>query len=258
MSQCIAEDRDIRKQFPALYRKPGFPEEPTAVPVKRDLKGRAKHVILGVRRTNKAKVIEDLTKRLDTTIFRLLVTARSKGQFTELRQELFPEFVELSGAISTLLKVIDQHEDQTALADQVFAYLRLSLSSDHWLLGRHTGAIDEAVFCLDTLHRAHFLAQDALACIRDGVLPPESVNEYQAAISQEWWSILHLRCITFSIRHKILPSDEVFLCLLDGFRHSVMAYANAREAMAAKYRADYAGVDFATIGQEVDREYSVE
>jgi hypothetical protein len=256
MSQCFAEDRDIRKDFLAtLYRKPGFPEEPTALGSAR---GRAKRAILKIRRTSNAKVVEELTKRLDTTIFRLLVTAQSREQFAELRRELFPEFVELSGAISTLLRVIDQHEDLTALADQVFAYLKTILSSDHWLLGHHAGASDEAVFCLDTMHRAHFLAQDVLACIRNGILPPESMDGYQAAISQEWWSILHLRCITFSIRHKILPSDEVFRCLLEGFRHSVMAYAYAREAMDAKYRSDYAGIDFAGIARELDKEYSMD
>ena len=143
-------------------------------------------------------------------------------------------------------------------AESAFSAIRECLEADDWLMPSQEGARDEAIFCLDSLHRAHFLAQDLAEYAARGVLEPEEyVKAYQAAIGQEWWSLLHLRCILFSIRHRIRPSDEVFRCLLVGFRHSLMAYVLAREALDAKCRSDYDGIDFARIAQEASREYSL-
>jgi hypothetical protein len=240
MSQCLGEDRDIAQKFPtAVYVSPKFPEEPPVI------RKKLRRSSVKARVSNKAKVVADLRKQLETTIFRLLVTAQSKDQFSELRSELFPQFVELSGAISTLVPL--PNEDPADIAEKVFAELAKQFAADSWLLTRLNGGKDEAQFCLETLHRAHFLAQDVSDGLKNGSLPPKSRENYTAAISDEWWSILHLRCIIFAIRHKISPTDEVLMSLMEGFRHSVMSYASARQAIEPRYRADYDSIDFASL-----------
>jgi len=241
MSQCVAEDRDIAKKFPtAFYVSPKYPEEPFPYRIK----GKARVKTLA-KLTSREKVVAGLRKQLETTIFRLLVTAQSREQFRAIREELFPKFLELSSAISTLVPL--PKGDPAAIADKIFADIATRFAADESLLPRIDGARDEAQFCLETLHRAHFLAEDVRDGLRDGTLPQESQKDYGDAISQEWWSILHLRCIAFAIRHKISPTVEVLACLLEGFRHSVMSYAHAREALEPRYCSDYASVDFSSL-----------
>jgi hypothetical protein len=133
------------------------------------------------------------------------------------------------------------------IAKKVFAGLADQFSADDSLLTRIDQAKEEALFSLETLHRAHFLAEDVRDLLHDGVLPEDSQKGYAAAIFHEWWSILHLRCISFAIRHKIAPTHDVLVCLLVGFRHSVMSYANARDAMEPQYRSSYDSVDFSSL-----------
>lgn len=252
MSQCVADDRDISKMFPAsVYRTPKFPEKSvTESPkAKRSIRLRRKS-------TAEAKTVHELRNRLDTTIFRLLVTAQSSSQFQDLRHELFIEFVELSEAIATIWRVMNQSRDEVAIANAAFSDLKQMLLSDNHLLSRHDGSREEAIFCVDSLHRAHFLAQDVLESFRQGVLPPSSMKDYQSAISSEWWSLLHLHCLVFAIQRRITPTDAVFFSLLEGLRHSVMAYSFAASAMQPSREADYSQIDFATIGKEADREYA--
>jgi hypothetical protein len=237
MSQCLAEDRDIVERFPtAFYVSPKYPEEPSPHRVK----GRPR-----VKSTSKDKVVADLRKQLDTAIFRLLVTAQSRKEFREIRDELFPKFLELSSAISTLIPL--PKGDLSAIAAKIFANIAARFTADDSLLPQIEGAREEAQFSLQTLHRAHFLAEDVRDGLKSGSLPPESQKAYAAAISQEWWSILHLRCVSFAIGHKISPTVEVLACLLEGFRHSVMSYACAREAIEPRYQSDYATVDFSSL-----------
>lgn len=237
MSQCIAEDRDIARKFPsALYVYPKFPEEPPFRSAKKRYRAHD---------TPKDKVVSEYRKELDGTIFRLLVTAQSHVQFTELRRELFPRFVELSNIIYTL--IVLPSEDLDALVTAAFDHVGQNFAEDNWLLLRLDGAKDEARFCLETLHRAHFLVEDVRAALRGGSLPPESLNNYGEAIYHEWWSILHLRCIVFAISHKVAPTNEVLQCLLEGFRHSVLAYAKARSAIDPKYSNEYASIDFSSL-----------
>lgn len=243
MSLGLAEDVDIGRRFPtAVCVSPKFPEEPS---LRRAGKIRAKGVKAKGATASKAKVVAELQKQLDATIFLLLVTAQSTQQFDDLRRELFPEFVELSGAISTLIGL--PKGDRDDIANQLFANLAGQFAADDWLLTRVEAAKDEARFCLETLHRAHFLAEDVCDGLKSGTLPPESQKGYADALASEWWSILHLRCIVFAIRHKIAPADEVFAALMEGFRHSVMSYAHAREAIEPRYHADYESIDFSKM-----------
>jgi len=240
MSQTPADELDTGKKFhTAFYLPPRFPEDP---PIRSKGKGKARE---GIGVQSKAKVTADLRKQLETTIYRLLVTAHSRDEFIDLRGELFPDFVRLSITISTLAPVLK--EDSTIAANEVFASIAKQFSSDVRLLTRIDGAAEEAQFCLETLHRAHFLAEDVRAGLRNGTIPRESEKAYGEAISEEWWSILHLRCLAYAIRHSISPTDEVLMALLEGFRHSVMAYAHAREAIEPRYRADYDSIDFSAL-----------
>jgi len=137
--------------------------------------------------------------------------------------------------------------DSDLLVTAAFDHIGQRLADDNWLLPRLEGAKDEARFCLETLHRAHFLIEDVRAALKQGILPNESLEGYCSAIYREWWSILHLRCIAFAITHKVAPTDEVLGCLLEGFRHSVMAYASARSAIEPKFSDEYAKIDFARL-----------
>ena len=239
MSQCLAEDQDISKKFPtAVYNSPKFPEEPCG-------RGGMTSRIRRARKTSEAKVVSGLRKQLETTTFRLLVTAQSSEQFQELRDELFPKFVQLSSAIATLVPL--PQGDSAQVVDAIFARLAQEFEADEWLFPRLADAKDEAGFCLATLHRAHFLAQDVLEGLNNGSLPEESKGSYAQAISAEWWSMLHLRCIIFALRHKIAPTNAVFLSLMEGFRTSVMAYTHARQAMEPQYRHSYDSVDFSSL-----------
>jgi hypothetical protein len=236
MSQC-AEDLDIVQRFPtAGLRIPKFPEEPKGAS---GLQGRIRRAFL---RSNKHKVVADLVKQLETNTFRLLVTAQSRAQFEELRAELFPQFVELSSTISSLIPL--PAEDSAIVVDRVFVALGRQFADDGHILPKLERSKDEAEFCLQTLHRAHFLLQDVRVALDGGELPTDSMEPYCMGVHQEWWSMLHLRCLSFAIRHKVSPTDAVLLCVLEGFRHSVMAYAYARKAIDAKYSKEYGLIDF--------------
>ena len=240
MSECLAEDRDIARTFPtAIYVSPKFPEEP---PIVYRPRGKVKSPR---KSTSRSKVVAQLRAQIGTTIFRLLVTAQSEDQFSELRKELFPQFVDLSRTISALIPI--PPGDRSDVVETVFGELAKQFTMDSWLLPRLRDGQDEAQFCLETLHRAHLLAEDVRASLEKGTLPPESRESYCASIASEWWSILHLRCMVFAMRHKIGPTDDVLLCLMKGFRHSVLSYAHAREAMEPRYRRDYDIVDFSTL-----------
>lgn len=236
MSQ-VAE-REILRKFPTtLYRAPSYLEE--------------NQRLEAVPEDSTAAVIAHLRTKLDTTVFRLLVTAESKDQFSDLVRELFPDYVEVSGAISTLVRL--GGNDQPPRVDEAFTAIKESVASADWLF-ESPSARDEATFCLDTLHRAHFLAQDVVEYINRGVLSSDC-KSYQSAIAEEWWSLLHLRCILFAIQHKIRPTYEVFLCLMDGLRHCVMSYGFAQAAMESKYQSDYRDIDFSSLAPDAEDEY---
>jgi hypothetical protein len=241
MSQCCAEDRDVVRSFAnTICRIPSFLEEPKK----------------GTLRKNTAKVVKELRNRLSTTVFRLLVTARSTEQFKELFRELFPQYVEVSTAIATFVRM-DRKAGEEPTDSALFSHIRDRLSGDDWLMPLHEGAREEAVFCLDSLHRAHLLSQDVAALAAAGELQPEDyLKPYGDAILQEWWSLLHLRCLLFAMQHKIRPTVDVFRCLMDGFRNSVMAYAHARAAIESKYRSDYSSIDLSGFTPDNDQECS--
>ena len=251
MSQCVADDQDILQRFPAtVYQVPKFvgtaTEESFHVP------GSA------------VVTVKELNERINTHVYRLLVTARSSREFDELRQEVFPEFVELSSAVGTIL-LLDKGVVQAGAVEEAFSALWKCLKSDEVLFGGNAAPKNEALFCLDALFMSHVLAQEVMRGIVDKSLPSASLSDYQTAISQEWWSLLHLRCILFAIQHQISPTEEVLHELLVGFRHAVMSYAAARVAMEPRYASEYAEIDFselsadnedAFLAADADREYS--
>ena len=233
MSQGVLEEQEIQTLCPTA----SYPEEPSPANLPEDT----------------ARVVETLTTRVDTTIFRLLVTARSTQDFNELRNDSFRRFVDLSTTIQTLLREMDGYEEPDVEAS--FAATRAYLDRDRWFLASDD-THREALFCLDTLHRAHLLIQDVMAYASMRKLSDDYLKPFQMAIWQEWWSILHLRCLLFAMRHQIRPTEEVFTCLLEGFRHSVMSYAYARTAVNSKRQHDYSQVDLEGIARESALDYS--
>jgi hypothetical protein len=93
MSQCCADGQEaVAQRFSTtLYRRPAVISEASRTTLAKKTAG----------------FVRDLMGKLDTTVFRLLVTAQSTQQFKELANELFPEYVDLSSAVSTAVRVMD-------------------------------------------------------------------------------------------------------------------------------------------------------
>lgn len=223
MATCTLDDQDqLETPAVALSGTPGPPTEPPA----------------GLLQSESDSIVRQLNVQIDTSVFRLLASAATVEQFQSLRREIFPKYCALAGAVGSVIKSDLADFAVTELLEFSFQSIEAVFSEDSILLASGDGCREEALFCLDSLKRAHFLL-----CQIVHTPPPEEKADHDAKLIQQTlsrilWSQMHLRCLVYAIGKPIsLPTPEVKWAILDGFRISLMAYAKAREAWGIRFDA---------------------
>jgi hypothetical protein len=204
---------------------------------------------LGLRQ-DPAKIVEELKVQRDTTIFRLLMSARSAQEFRSLRSELFQKYVYLSGAISNVVKSDIDPRDLEELLSSAYAGLEEQIRSDAVLFDGQEEARSDALYSVDALHRAQALFCQIVESL-SGTRLEESLQRYDAqlnfeAVSYLWFALLHLQAIMFAIDAKLMPSAEVLKELLAGLRTSTRAYAVVRETWGLRFDHTFNEIDLST------------
>jgi hypothetical protein len=236
MATCILDGKDqYETPAAALSGTPGPPTEPPA----------------GLLQSESDSIVRQLNVQIDTSVFRLLASATTVEQFQSLRREIFPKYCALAGAVGSVIKSDLEDFAVTELLESSFQSIEAIFSEDSVLLASGDGCREEAIFCLDSLKRAHFLL-----CQSIHTPPPEEKADHDAKLIQQTisrilWSQMHLRCLVYAIGKPIsLPTPEVKWAILDGFRISLMAYAKAREAWGIRFDAADLGDSLAPVSVE--------
>jgi len=219
-TSCISEEKQYENPSVVLSGTPGPPIEPPQ----------------GVLRADADSVIRQLNTQIDTTIFRLLTSAKTEEEFLALRKELFPQYRNLAGAVAGIIKGDIQDIGLAELLDVCFADLQESFAKDILVFGDDDLGREECLFSLDMLRRAHFL----LCQIAD-VPAPEDLVEHDAKLIQQtlgrmWWAQMHLRCLIFAMKTDAsAPTPEVKKVIVSSFRVALLAHASIREAWALRF-----------------------
>lgn len=255
MNQCITHQGFVRPFPTNVYRVPrlSLVERETNRVARRVARPKSKERRAAPRVDTQAKAAVTLGRRLDSKVLNVL-SAKTIDEFHDLTRAVFTEFMDIADSLATLTAGPKRTPSQ--LVDHInscFAILRRGFSSDTHLLSSES-VKNEALYCLDTLHRAHFLAQDVLECVIRGDLQTEALSRYGEAIGKEWVSIFNLCCLTYAIAHKVSINPEIFNCVMIGFRFSEDAYAAARAAMEPLYQAEYTAL---ALAEEPEPEYSL-
>jgi hypothetical protein len=179
------------------------------------------------------RVIAGLRVQLDTTVYRLLLVAKSSEEFRRLRAELFQRYVALSTAIGKLYKSDLTQEQFSDLLKDGYRIVADSVSSDVFLFGDL--AREDALCSIDALHRAHALFTQFCAGLAVNELAQFEPAKVLEGIGLMLFSLMHLHAIMFGINNKIRPSAEVLAELVFGMRCSADAYANIRDVWGLRF-----------------------
>jgi hypothetical protein len=203
-------------------------------------------------------VIKQLNLQIDTSIFRLLTSARTAEEFDSIRKELFPKYRNLAGAVAGIIKGDIGDLGLHDLLSMCFAKLSSDFSEDQNLFSSDDGAREEALFCLDGLMRSHFL----LCQISYTSVPPHLADHdarlIQQTLGRIWWSQMHLRCLVFAMKEKAsLPTIAVLREILSGFRVAIMAYASARAAWGLRFETRESASELSPTSAREDDENSL-
>src|SRR2546427_552592 len=183
-----------------------------------------------------ADMIRSLQAQQETTVFRLLTSARSFEEFVRLRRELFPKYRSLTGAISNIMRFDFSPRDWEQIVAEAFNSIARVVENDTQLLVEEgSEAKDEAVFCIDAQHRAYKL----LCQIAKVPAPTERIADdaklFLDVAKCMWWSTMHLDCLLFAIHNRVVPSPDVQHEVLAGLRVALGAYSAARQSWGLRF-----------------------
>lgn len=176
-----------------------------------------------------AQAFHRITVQLDTTVFRLLMSAKTATELSALRKELFEQYVRLSMSATNFVRAVSSKEIFHNVCQQLFKSTAATFESASLLSGDQR---TEALFSVATLHRAYAL----LPSIERRLRQPSAFKETDARlcgtfVGSMFWAQMHLDCLKFAIRNDLSPSAEVLEKLVGGTRASLDTYAAIREAM---------------------------
>jgi hypothetical protein len=242
MASCISEEKEYDSPAVAFSGTPGPPIEPP-------------EQVLGDEADN---VIKQLNLQIDTTIFRLLTSARTAEEFDSIRKELFPRYRNLAGAVAGIIKGDIGDLGLNDLLSVCFSTLAGEFANDRILFSSEDGGREEALFCLDGLMRSHFLLCQIAHTSVPSHLAEHDARLIQQTLGRVWWSQMHLRCLVFAMKEKAsVPTPTVLREILSGFRIAIMAYASAREAWGLRFEGQNSAPDLNASFEREDDENSL-
>lgn len=177
----------------------------------------------------RARIVTIALEEIRTLVGRL-ANAASTREFVTMRDEVFPDYANLSLIISNTFSIHDERPKRArAINESIKATVNFFGKSES-ILG--AVLVREAVFCLDTLRRTYRLANEIN---KGNDLPEDRVSEDRKLCAQYTQSVLyaqlHLDCLQYAVTKRIKLDPEILHELLAGARSSVMAYSYARQAI---------------------------
>lgn len=216
MSTEISEDtykRDELRPEAMFFSAASFPGETTAKRL----------------RPSFGAVIETLGAEIAAIAARM-TSARSRAEFHEIKDREFVSYARLSSAIGNVLRSVLSQDDHARLVQEALHNLetKFFVEATEYLGQDHK---QEILFAFNSLKRAFQCIPQMLS--RE--LPAEAKEQdeklarsfaYYVLLSQ-----LHFDCLGYALSKRESVAPDVLQEIIDGIRHSVMAYACVREAL---------------------------
>jgi hypothetical protein len=185
---------------------------------------------------NPAKsVAADISTKLETTIYRLLMTARTAQEFNSLRMDLFGSYINYS---LTLANVLMLGEGLPTHRHSYLESIRETLAKSSDCLPWPVGGREEVDFCVETLYRAFNLlpeVQSVSAPIQKRIVDAELASKF---FTDVFLALMHLSCLMYAVARRLQPSADVLREVITGMRSSVMAYSHIRQGVGLREQED--------------------
>jgi hypothetical protein len=197
-----------------------------------------------------ASIVLTALRESDVLIKPLLV-ATTKTEFSNLRKRIWPDYVNLSFIVANSFSGAGAEKRQVATKDAFKMVEHIMHTRGTSRLGPEM--VREAIFCLDTLRRAHRLVSEVHS--RGVVIAPEfKEKDHELSSNFTWsalWAHLHLDCVRLIVTQARAGMEkEVLESIVDGARASVMAYSFVRQGVELRARQD----DYLVEGGLLDHE----
>ena len=229
--ECLLEDRRLRPKVPdVVYVRPEQAKKFLNPP--------------------HARIIRTAWDEIEK-IVKKLVASPSKEEFQRTRKDLFSDYFNLARIIANSFAMKAERSAQPEAIKKSFEAVRQVFETK---IPRTLGqdAAQEAFFCLDTLRRAHVLVTK-LYSLGD---PPEGNKAADRELGYNFnlaasWAQLHLECIRYIVTGHGYKK-QIIGAVLEGARHSVMAYSYARQGV--EFRIKRTDPEFNDLIDDEDRE----
>jgi len=203
-----------------------------------------------------ARIVVTALGEIDVAVTRL-AACRSKSEFVTTREEVFPDFMNLSYIIANSFSMTRDRAIRRAAVDQAIKTVERYFQ----VAGVERFGVEvvrEAIFCFDTLRRAYKLV-DIIHERHDALSQGsrEADRKLAGAFNgSALWAQLHLDCLRVIISKRMVQDQEVVDEILQGSRLSVMAYSYARQAVELRTKREPFLLD--STRDEEDEELSQE
>jgi hypothetical protein len=234
MAISAFEEDEISEKIPDIqYVSAGFAEKSTAKNLQSEF----------------AAIADGMAAQVDKTSLRLLSCATIE-EFRQLRKELFPIFVNLSKAFSSLAlatipppalgRIIQESINETE--QEFVSHGHCYLSDDEY---------KEALFSILTLKSTQKLIPHLITCKpKDEPEDRKLANDYFIATA---YARMHLHCLQMAMESSMSLNQDILKELLGGMRTSLMAYSYARAGLELRGLPNYGEPQEEIIWDEEDQ-----
>lgn len=177
--------------------------------------------------TRAASAVEDIFKLLDDVSFQV-ANCPTAADFQEYRKSVFPQYVELTAALGSIVRAKLNPSDLPGLIEASFSEMESRFASGSYF---SVETRQEILFCVSTLRSAHRWLPHLLTNKPNAERLQEEMELARNYTSSATWSQFHLVALGLAQakEQSILP--EVLEELLVGLRASVMTYSYVRQAL---------------------------
>lgn len=174
-----------------------------------------------------ARAVEDIFGLLDDLSFQV-ATCPTAADFREYRKSVYPQYVQLSTGLASIVRATLNPADLPGLIEASFSQLEGQFAAGAYF-GEETR--QEILFSISTLKSAHRWLPHLL-----NNKPPDDRREEDRRLAHDYtstaiWSHFHLVALGLAQERGLSVIPEVLYELLEGLRGSVMAYSYVRQAL---------------------------